>query len=128
MLALWIAKHQMNTEFKELFGAEIPLIPLRDAGNIEQGNATELDWEKVCPKSEDGALYVIGNPPYAGAKRQSADQKQDFVRFFGTTKYSKNLDYIAMWFIKRGTLHRRRSGASWRSSQPTLSRRAITSA
>jgi hypothetical protein len=99
MLALWIAKHQMNTEFKELFGAEIPLIPLRDAGNIEQGNATELDWENVCPKSEDGALYVIGNPPYAGAKRQSADQKQDFVRFFGTTKYSKNLDYIAMWFI-----------------------------
>lgn len=99
MLALWIAKHQMNTEFKKLFGAEIPLIPLRDAGNIEQGNATELNWESVCPKSDDGTLYVIGNPPYAGAKRQSADQKQDFVRFFGTTKYPKNLDYIAMWFI-----------------------------
>ncbi|HEY5288124.1 MAG TPA: DNA methyltransferase [Solirubrobacteraceae bacterium] len=99
MLALWIAKHQMNTEFKELFGAEIPLIPLRDAGNVEWGNATELDWEDICPK-RDGELYVIGNPPYAGSSMQSDEQKAEFVEFFGTTRYSKNLDYIALWFIK----------------------------
>lgn len=99
MLALWIAKHQMNTEFKELFGAEIPLIPLRDAGNVEWGNATELDWEDICPK-RDGELYVIGNPPYAGSSMQSDEQKAEFVEFFGTTRYPKNLDYIALWFIK----------------------------
>ena len=100
MLALWIAKHQMNTEFKELFGAEIPLIPLRDAGNVEQDNATELNWEDVCPKRDDGELYVMGNPPYAGSSMQSDEQKAEFVEFFGTTRYPKNLDYIALWFIK----------------------------
>lgn len=99
-LALWIAKHQMNAEFKELFGADIPLIPLSDAGNIEWGNATQLAWDAVCPKRNDGELYVIGNPPYVGAKRQSADQKQEFAEFFETPRYPKNLDYIALWFIK----------------------------
>ena len=52
MLSLWLAKHQMNVEFRELFGAEIPLIPLKDAGNIVCGNATELDWDDVCPKRD----------------------------------------------------------------------------
>jgi hypothetical protein len=100
MLALWIAKHQMNTEFEELFGAEIPLIPLRDAGNIEQGNATELNWEDVCPKRDDGELYVIGNPPYLGGNLQTTEHKDDFATFFRTTRYPKSLDYIAIWFLK----------------------------
>ena len=98
MLSLWLAKHQMNVEFRELFGAEIPLIPLRDAGNIVCGNATALNWEEVCPKTDD-PTYIVGNPPYAGAKKQSADQKRDFIGFFGTTRYAKNLDYISLWFI-----------------------------
>ncbi len=100
MLSLWLAKHQMNVEFRELFGAEIPLIPLRDAGSIICGNATSLAWEEVCPKGGGGELYVIGNPPYTGSSLQTAEQKAEFVEFFGTKKYLKNLDYIALWFLK----------------------------
>ena len=37
ILSLWLAKHQMNTEFKEKFGAEIPLIPLKETGQIACG-------------------------------------------------------------------------------------------
>ena len=40
ILSLWLAKHQMNVEFHELFGAEIQLIPLRDTGNVVCANAT----------------------------------------------------------------------------------------
>ena len=100
MLSLWLAKHQMNVEFRELFGAEIPLIPLRDAGNLLCGNAPRLDWESVCPKSSVGELYVIGNPPYAGSSMQTTEQKAEFVDYFGTSRYPKNLDYIALWFLK----------------------------
>ncbi len=32
ILSLWLAKHQMNIEFRELFGVEISLIPLQDTG------------------------------------------------------------------------------------------------
>src|SRR5690606_13093095 len=44
ILSLWIAKHQMNSEFKEKFGVSIPLIPLREAGQIHAGNAVRTDW------------------------------------------------------------------------------------
>ena len=51
MLSLWLAKHQMNVEFRELFGAEIPLIPLKDGGNIVCGNATELSLAGCLPEA-----------------------------------------------------------------------------
>jgi len=97
ILSLWLTKHQMNVEFLELFGVEIALIPLRDTGNITCGNAARLDWELVCPPN--GRVYILGNPPYRGGKLQIPEQKQDFVDFFGTEKYSRNMDYISIWFI-----------------------------
>ena len=100
MLSLWLAKHQMNVEFRELFGAEIPLIPLKDAGNIVCGNAARVDWGAICPKRAEGALFVVGNPPYLGSKLQTADHKADMAAYFGHRSYSKDLDYIAIWFLK----------------------------
>jgi hypothetical protein len=99
ILSLWLAKHQMNVEFRELFGAEIQLIPLRDTGSITCANATRIDWGEVCPKPTDADLYLMGNPPYLGSSLQSDEQKEDFVRFFGTPGFSRNLDYIALWFL-----------------------------
>jgi hypothetical protein len=99
ILSLWIAKHQMNTEFKEKFNLSIPLIPLKETGRIQQGNATRVDWNTVCP-NDGGEIYLIGNPPYAGAKTQTKDQKADYDFVFGRRPYSKNLDYIALWFVK----------------------------
>lgn len=99
ILSLWIAKHQMNSEYKEKFGVSIPLIPLKETGRIRAGNATRVDWNTVCPN--DGTeIYLIGNPPYAGAKLQTPEQKQDYKFVFGQRPYSKNLDYIALWFMK----------------------------
>lgn len=56
ILSLWLAKHQMNIEFKAMFNIELPLIPLRDAGNIVCGNATRIDWNKVCSNKSTKAL------------------------------------------------------------------------
>jgi hypothetical protein len=100
ILSLWLAKHQMNVEFKELFGHDIQLIPLRDTGNIVCGNAARVEWDVVCPNTPGEELYVFGNPPYLGSSLQNAQQKEDFVRFFGTTRYPKNLDYISLWFLR----------------------------
>lgn len=100
ILSLWIAKHQMNTEFKEKFNLSIPLIPLKETGQIRQGNATRIDWQSVCPNNRDGEIYLIGNPPYYGSKRQTSDQKADYPFAFGNRPYSKNLNYIALWFVK----------------------------
>lgn len=99
ILSLWIAKHQMNTEFKEKFNLSIPLIPLRETGQIQQGNATRVDWNTICP-NDGGEIYLIGNPPYAGSSMQSADQKEDLAFAYKGRPFSRNLDYIAIWFLK----------------------------
>lgn len=100
ILSLWLAQHQMNQKFKEVFGSTNPTLPLQAGGNVVQGNATRLDWEKVCPNNVGDEIYILGNPPYLGARVQNAKQKSDldFV-FKGFSKY-KDLDYIACWFYK----------------------------
>jgi type I restriction-modification system DNA methylase subunit len=99
ILSLWIAKHQMNVEYREKFGIDLPLIPLKETGQIKRGNATRVNWNDVCPNDGD-EIYLIGNPPYKGSKTQSAEMKADYPFVFGDRLYSKNLDYIALWFIK----------------------------
>lgn len=99
ILSLWIAKHQMNTEFKEKFNVAIPLIPLKETGQIQAGNATRVDWNTVCP-NDGGEIYLIGNPPYKGGKSQGKEMKADYPFVFGKRPYSKDLDYIALWFVK----------------------------
>ena len=100
ILALWLAKHQMNIEFKELFGAEISLIPLKDTGNIVCANAARTEWNEVCENDKDCEIYLVGNPPYHGARLQSKQEKADIEFAMKGNKYSKNLDYISIWFIK----------------------------
>jgi len=100
ILSLWIAKHQMNREFREKFRVEIPLIPLKETGQIRAGNATRLDWTTVCRNDTGAEVYLIGNPPYVGSSMQTGAQKADFPYVFASKNYSKKLNYISLWFIK----------------------------
>lgn len=124
-LSLWLAEHQMNKKFKDLFGDCKPPLPLSKSGNIVCGNATRLDWEQVCPKGIKGItkkqmeqmtksqlaqltkreivgekheIYILGNPPFDGSKKQSLQQKEDIKLLFEHTKTYKNLDYVSCWF------------------------------
>jgi hypothetical protein len=99
ILSLWIAKHQMNAEFKQKFRIDIPLIPLKEMGQVKHGNAARIDWQTICPNDGTSEIYLIGNPPYSGAKLQSKEQKTDYEHAFGRRPYNKNLDYIALWFL-----------------------------
>ncbi len=100
VLSLWLAKHQMNIEFKKKFGKDIPLIPLKDTGNIQCDNALRVDWQEVCSNANDKEVYIIGNPPYQGSSLQDSDQKEDMRRIFEKFGNYKNLDYISCWFKK----------------------------
>lgn len=96
MLSLWLTEHQMNVEFLEKFGQVNPTLPLKDAGNIVLGNACRIPWEDVCPKEKDDEIYILGNPPYLGARLQTSEQKGD-MKYVLKNNY-KSLDYIAPWF------------------------------
>ena len=99
-LSLYLAEHQMNLEFKEVFGETKPTLPLGKGGKIVCGNATRLDWEKICPKEKGVEIYILGNPPYLGAKVQKLEHKEDLKIVASQLTKFKNLDYIACWFIK----------------------------
>jgi hypothetical protein len=107
MLALWLAKHQMNTEFEELFGSQILLIPLTDAGNVICANAIRVDWDEVCPSGASVETYLCGNPPYVGSSMQTKQQKDDIREWFGTASYPKKMDYVGLWFLKGAQYVRR---------------------
>ncbi len=99
-LSLWLAEHQMNQAFMREFGRAKPALPLQETGNIVQGNACRIDWESVCPKNEGDEIYILGNPPYLGARLQSEEQKADMEFVFRGQSGYNNLDYIACWFFK----------------------------
>lgn len=100
ILSLWLAEHRMNVKFKETFGKSRPSLPLKQGGNIVCENATRLDWEKVCPKEKDVETYILGNPPYLGARYQSAEHKIDIRLALREVQGHNNLDYICCWFYK----------------------------
>src|SRR5690606_14368324 len=116
ILSLWLAEHQMNQVFEnELmdYGRSKPILPLKEAGNITHGNAARIDWETVCPpnsrtsvsgktrdEEQEPEVYIIGNPPYLGARIQDAEQKKDISLNFPKVKGANNLDYIFIWIYK----------------------------
>ena len=97
-LSLWLAEHQMNMKFKNEFGFCAPALPLKDSGNIVCANACRIDWDDVCPKTPDDEIYVLGNPPYIGSRKQNNQHTQDLKIVFD--KKYKSMDYIAAWFFK----------------------------
>jgi hypothetical protein len=111
ILALWLAEHQMNVEFKAAFGNAPASLPLKDGAKIVCANALVKDWNAVCPKEEGYEIFVMGNPPYYGARKQTAEQKADIVRVAGNLDGHKNLDYIGGFFLKAAAYVRATSAA-----------------
>lgn len=97
MLSLWLAEHQMNALFSKTFtNVHIDALPLKNIDHIRQGNACRVDWNEVCPHTPDEEVFVMGNPPYLGSRKQDESHKDDLKYVYGN-EY-KSVDYIAAWF------------------------------
>ena len=97
--ALWIAESQMMKETEEIVKMNLNFLPLKSYANITEGNALRIDWENVCPKEK--LSYIMGNPPFVGARLMSPDQKADLLNIFGAKwKNAGNLDYVSCWYKK----------------------------
>ncbi len=97
--ALWIAESQMMKETEEIVNMNLDFLPLKSYANIVETNALRLDWESVIPK--DKLNYIMGNPPFVGARLMNVEQKADLLSVFGDKwKNAGNLDYVACWYKK----------------------------
>lgn len=96
--ALWIAESQMMKETEHIVHQQLDFLPLKTNASIIEGNALQVDWEKVVPKEE--LSYIMGNPPFVGAKYQSKAQRDDLTGLNTGLKDIGLLDYVGGWYIK----------------------------
>lgn len=96
--ALWIAESQMMKETEDIVNMDLDFLPLETYPNIVEGNALRMDWEEVVPR--DKLDYIMGNPPFVGARMMDTPQKDDMYEVFGNLKGVGNLDFVSAWYKK----------------------------
>ena len=103
-VAMWLADHQANIEASQKLGQNFVNLPLTQAAHVLHGDALETDWAEHLQLDQDAAqvarLYIVGNPPFVGGKKMSAEQRAQVVREFAGVKDAGVLDYVAAWYVK----------------------------
>ena len=96
--ALWLMDHQMNLLLAEKFGQYFVRLPLKKSARIVNDNALRLNWRCVLNPAE--CSFILGNPPFVGAKFQSDEQRKDMADMAGDVKNYGLLDYVTAWYFK----------------------------
>jgi hypothetical protein len=99
-VALWMMDHIMNNKLSVEFGENYARFPLTKSPHIKQADALEIDWQDLIAPSD--CSYVLGNPPFGGAKYQSDKQREQVRRIAQLGGSGGTLDYVTAWFIKAG--------------------------
>ncbi|MEE6665608.1 DNA methyltransferase [Limosilactobacillus fermentum] len=94
--AMWIAESQMWEQTKDITFANKDFLPLDSNDSIYEGNALRMDWTDIVKPYE--LNYIMGNPPFVGARLMSEFQKADVKAIFKKAKGVGNLDYVAAWY------------------------------
>ena len=122
--ALWIAESQMIAETEKIVSREIDFLPLKTNAFIVEGNALRMDWSTLKPDGgnelpNDGLFagitthvdgsehhydYIMGNPPFVGARLMSESQKSDVLSVWENIKNIGNVDYVSCWYKKAADL------------------------
>lgn len=97
-VALWLVDHQMNLLVSKEFGLHLARIPLQNAPNISHGNALRLEWNTLLPAKK--CSYILGNPPFVGAKYMNDAQREDSRIAFMGLENAGLLDIVAAWYVK----------------------------
>jgi hypothetical protein len=103
-VAMWMMDHIMNNRLSVEFGQTFIRIPLRKSPHIRHADALELDWNSLLPVHQ--CSYVLGNPPFIGAKFQSELQRRQVRHIAKLGGSGGTLDYVCAWFLKAGAFMR----------------------
>lgn len=97
-VALWLMDHQMNNELFQRFGRQKATVPLTESPHIRQANALRVDWNDIL--AAEDCTYILGNPPFVGAKHLTADQRSDLAALMNGLPQGGVLDYVVGWYFK----------------------------
>ncbi|MES2097293.1 MAG: DNA methyltransferase [Pseudomonadota bacterium] len=99
-VAMWMADHLANNELNEAFRTNYARIPLKDSAHILNADALDTDWAGLI--NPEKLHYIMGNPPFIGAKFQTPEQRAQVRAIAGLGGSGGTLDFVAAWFIKAG--------------------------
>ena len=108
-VALWLMDHQMNLRVSEEFGLYFARIPLRTSPHIAHGNALQQDWNEVLPAER--CSYVLGNPPFVGAKFMDDVQREDTRLVFAGIDNARLAGFCGR-LVREGARHYLREAGS----------------
>jgi hypothetical protein len=97
-VAMWLIDHQMNMQVSNEFGQYYIRLPLKKSAKIINGDALEVNWEDIVPKNK--LSYILGNPPFIGAKIMKQNQRDQIIQLFDKKAGGGTLDYVTGWYIK----------------------------
>jgi hypothetical protein len=97
-MALFLTDHQENIKLEKITGLTPNRFPLTSSATITQGNALQMSWDEFIEFDEH--TYILGNPPFYGARMQSPEQKLDGQTVWGEIKGIGELDYVSNWYRK----------------------------
>lgn len=96
--ALWIAESQMFEKTKELVYLNADFLPLKSYVTIVEGNALTTNWNNIVDSRK--VNYIIGNPPFIGARLMVPEQTEEIKNVFNNQVGVGNLDYVSGWYRK----------------------------
>ncbi len=96
-VALHLADHQSNLIWEEIIGTAPNRLPLTETANIVNENALRVDWSEIVPIGEK--TFIMGNPPFFGARLQTPEQKADTQHVWAGAKGAGEMDFVANWHV-----------------------------
>ena len=113
---------EINENVPTIIAKQAFVYPKQEEEPLPMVGEPVLTYEKVdiyaeqavtynTPKSPETHMvefdYIMGNPPFVGARLMSDSQKQDVINIFGAKwKNVGNLDYVSCWYKKAAILMR----------------------
>lgn len=96
-IAMFLADHQANLALEQITGSAPNRFPLTESAVVVNANALTSDWSEICPMSN--RTFIMGNPPFAGAYLQSAEQKEQGKVVWNGVKGVGLIDLVAHWYM-----------------------------
>jgi len=93
-----INTYTVRAEHADIFLVEEPPIPYGKV-NVET-KSYSIHTEIPKPENRKQFDYILGNPPFSGAKIMSQQQRNQIVKQFDNLNGCGVLDYVTGWYVK----------------------------
>ncbi|CAN2160992.1 DNA methylase, adenine-specific [Candidatus Nanopelagicaceae bacterium] len=109
-VAMFLADHQANLALEQITGSAPNRFPLTESAVILNANALTTDWSTVCPMG--AKTFIMGNPPFFGARLQTSEQKSNTQDVWNNIKGVGELDFVSNWYKIAATQMSKHGGRS----------------